>query len=89
MPGAVELVTDYLEDVLSAPERIRLEAHLAGCPYCKAYIAQMRRTINALGELTPEMVSRGRREQLVEASAAGAQRGHRRVTRRRCRTERP
>jgi anti-sigma factor RsiW len=41
----VELVTDYLEAVLPEPQRERLEAHLAECPYCEEYIAQMRQTI--------------------------------------------
>ena len=62
----VEVVTDYLEDVLPAPERARLEAHLAECPYCKTYIAQMRQTIDAVGELSVEMISREQQEQLVE-----------------------
>jgi anti-sigma factor RsiW len=41
----VELVTDYVEDVLPAPEGARFEAHLAGCAGCAAYLAQMRITI--------------------------------------------
>ncbi len=32
----IELVTDYLEDALSASERARFEAHIADCPYCDA-----------------------------------------------------
>ena len=38
---AVELVTDYLEDNLSPRARRRFEAHLAGCPHCTEYLAQM------------------------------------------------
>jgi anti-sigma factor RsiW len=41
----VELVTDYLEDALPAPERARFEAHVAGCEACATYLAQMRATI--------------------------------------------
>jgi anti-sigma factor RsiW len=63
----VELVTDYLEGVLPAPERVRLEAHLGECPYCEQYIAQMQQTIDALGELSLEMISRERQHQLLEA----------------------
>ena len=63
----VEVVTDYLEDVLPEPERARLEAHLAECPYCVTYIAQMRQTIDAVGELSVEMISREQQEQLLEA----------------------
>ena len=40
---AVELVTDYLEGTLSRAARRRFEAHLAGCPHCTEYLAQMRR----------------------------------------------
>jgi anti-sigma factor RsiW len=47
----VEVVTDYLEGKLPERDRVRLEAHLAECPYCEEYIAQMRETIEALGEL--------------------------------------
>jgi anti-sigma factor RsiW len=39
---AVELVTDYLEDTLSRGDRRRFESHLAGCPHCTEYLAQMR-----------------------------------------------
>ena len=50
----VELVTDYLEDALPAAERRRLEHHLAGCPHCTEYLAQMRETIRLTGRLTTE-----------------------------------
>jgi anti-sigma factor RsiW len=57
---AVELVTDYLEGALSAADRRRFEAHLAGCPHCTEYLAQMRSTIEltggiAAGDLPPQM----------------------------------
>jgi hypothetical protein len=57
---AVELVTDYLEGALSRSERRRFEAHLAGCPHCTQYLAQMRATIELTGglsaaDLTPQM----------------------------------
>ena len=51
---AVELVTDYLEGALSRSDRKRLEAHLAGCPNCSEFLAQMRDTIRLTGELSPE-----------------------------------
>ena len=47
----VELVTDYLEHDLDAPTRERLEAHLTTCPYCVAYVEQMRATIALTGRL--------------------------------------
>jgi anti-sigma factor RsiW len=49
---AVELVTDYLEGALPRSARRRLEAHLAGCPDCAEYLAQMRTTIELTGSLT-------------------------------------
>jgi len=67
---AVELVTDYLEGALSPPEQARLESHLSDCPHCSEYLAQMRRTLDALGsidagalepEVTDELVSLYRR----------------------------
>ena len=51
---AVELVTDYLEGALSRSGRHRYEAHLAGCPHCTEYLAQMRTTIELTGTLTPD-----------------------------------
>jgi anti-sigma factor RsiW len=46
----VELVTDYFEDALDAGERARFEAHLAECPGCRAYLAQMRATLRLVRE---------------------------------------
>jgi anti-sigma factor RsiW len=63
----VELVTDYLEETLSRPDRMRLKAHLAECPYCEEYIAQMRRTVAALGALPPEPVDPARERELLDA----------------------
>ena len=51
---AVELVTDYLEDSLSRGDRRRFESHLAGCPHCTEYLAQMRETIRLAGRVTAE-----------------------------------
>jgi len=50
----VELVTDYLEEALSAEDRRRFERHLAGCPHCTEYLAQMRETIRLAGRVAPE-----------------------------------
>jgi anti-sigma factor RsiW len=56
----VELVTEYLDGSLPRSRRRRFEAHLAGCPHCAQYLAQMRTTIRLTGrlaedDLTPEM----------------------------------
>ena len=63
----VELVTDYVEAVLPEADRARLEAHLAECPHCEEYVAQMRQTIDVVGALTAEAISPERQQQLLEA----------------------
>jgi anti-sigma factor RsiW len=62
---AVELVTDYLEGALSRAARRRFEAHLAGCPHCTEYLAQMRATISLTGRLVPEDLTPQMREEFV------------------------
>ncbi len=52
----VELVTDYFEDALPAAERSRLERHLRECDGCTRYVEQIRQTIRAAGNLTPDDV---------------------------------
>jgi anti-sigma factor RsiW len=61
----VELVTDYLDGVLSRSERRRFERHLRGCPNCTNYLAQMRETIAATGSLRPDDLSPEAREELT------------------------
>jgi anti-sigma factor RsiW len=53
----VELVTDYVEGALPPADVARFDAHLAGCPHCRAYLAQMRLAIQALGRLPSEGLS--------------------------------
>ena len=51
---AVTLMTDYLDNALPPRDRARLEAHLAGCPHCSRYLAQIVETIAASGRVEPE-----------------------------------
>jgi anti-sigma factor RsiW len=51
-----ETVTDYLEGVMPAEDRARFDAHLELCEGCVNYVAQMRQTIRAVGELNPAEV---------------------------------
>ena len=51
---AVALMADYLDGALSAHDHARLEQHLAGCPHCSEYLAQIRATIDALGRVGPD-----------------------------------
>ena len=62
---AVELVTDYLEGALSSRERARFEAHLAECPHCREYLAQIEVTIAAMGRVEPETLAPEVRDELV------------------------
>ena len=62
---AVELVTAYLEDALSARDRARFEGHLEGCPHCTEYLDQMRRTLAAMGRIEPDALDPETRTELV------------------------
>ena len=63
----VEIVSDYLEDALSARDRARFEAHLAGCAGCTTYVEQMREIVPLTGMLTEEQVPAEHRERLRQA----------------------
>jgi Putative zinc-finger len=50
----VEFVSDYFDDRLPGPVRVRFEDHLALCPGCVTYLEQMRTTmtlVSRVGEL--------------------------------------
>ncbi len=47
----VELVTEYLGGTLSPTDRQRFDQHLATCPPCTAYLAQMRTTMDLAAEV--------------------------------------
>ena len=71
----VELVTDHLEGALGGNLRRRLEAHLAGCVACAAYLAQMRATVAALARLDRrDLPAATRAELTVLAALAGRSR---------------
>ena len=63
----VELVTDYFEDALPAPERARFDAHIAGCEHCTVYLEQMRTTIRLTGRLRAEELAPESVDPLLEA----------------------
>jgi hypothetical protein len=62
---AVELVADYLEDALSQAQRRRFEAHLARCPDCPEYLAQIRAIVALAGRVTPDDLTPRMREKLI------------------------
>ena len=63
----VELVTDYLEGALPEELRRRFDDHIAHCTGCRAYLAQMRATIRATGELAPDTITPEAESTLLEA----------------------
>ncbi|MGO8860792.1 MAG: zf-HC2 domain-containing protein [Acidimicrobiales bacterium] len=63
---AVELVTDYLEGVLSLRDRRRFERHLRACPNCSAYLAQIRTTIALAGAVETDDLSPEARQDLSD-----------------------
>lgn len=62
---AVALFTDYLEGALSPRRRAALERHLAACPHCARYLAQMRLTIDLVGRVEPEQIGEEAMAELV------------------------
>jgi anti-sigma factor RsiW len=62
---AVALMTAYLEGELGERDRSRLEAHLADCPHCSEYLAQLRVTIDALGHVDIDELSEETVDDLV------------------------
>jgi anti-sigma factor RsiW len=53
----VELITDYLDGALPEAEHREVEAHLAMCVHCTAYLVQFRQTIAVTGRLQVEDIS--------------------------------
>ena len=62
----VELVTDYLDGALPESERRRFERHLAGCPHCTEYLAQIRATIELAGRVTPDDLTPQMQDEFIE-----------------------
>lgn len=63
----VEAITAYLDGTLPDADRRRFDSHLAACPRCTEYLAQMRTTIVRLGTLDEAALSHDAREQLLVA----------------------
>jgi anti-sigma factor RsiW len=62
---AVALMSDYVEGTLDGRDRDRLEGHLATCPHCSEYLAQIRVTIAAAGQVQPDDLSDEALDELV------------------------
>jgi anti-sigma factor RsiW len=63
----VELVTAYLDGAMPAPDRLRFDAHLAGCRGCQAYLHQMQQMIKIVGRLTEAGVPQTGKQRLLDA----------------------
>ncbi len=63
----VELMSNYIEDALSAADRARFEAHLAECDGCTNFLEQMRETIRLTGMLTEEQIPAEQKDALLAA----------------------
>jgi anti-sigma factor RsiW len=50
--SGVDLLMDYVEGVVSAGVRTEIEAHVAGCPRCMAFLAYYRETPRILRDAT-------------------------------------
>ena len=61
----VEMVTAYLDDALEPGQRAALERHLAGCPHCTEYLAQIRLVQRTAGRVEPEDLSTDARRDLM------------------------
>lgn len=62
---AVALMAGYVDGALSARDQARLERHLAGCPHCSEYLAQIRAIVDALGRVQPEDLPQEAVDELV------------------------
>jgi putative zinc finger protein len=63
----VEMVTDYMEQVLLPEIRSQFEKHADNCPGCDIYLNQMRQTIDMLHMIADEPVSADTRQKLLRA----------------------
>jgi anti-sigma factor RsiW len=63
----VELVTAFLDGALDPADEDRFVAHISGCDGCETYLAQFRRTVDALGTLPAPPLDADARENLLAA----------------------
>ena len=63
----VEVVTEYFEGALDGPERLAFEQHVAICPPCRGYLAQLRHVSRVAGTLSEDDVPERLRTSVLEA----------------------
>ena len=62
----VELVTDYLEQVLLPEKQAQFEEHIEECPGCDTYLEQVQQTIMMLRKLSEQRTFPETKQDLVE-----------------------
>jgi anti-sigma factor RsiW len=62
-----ELLTDYLEGLLSPLEHASFDRHIAACRDCTLYVEQMRLTIAASGQVREHDIPPAARAALLDA----------------------
>ena len=60
-----DLVTEYVDGALPKDERLAFEQHVAICPPCRAYFAQMRTVVRVAGSLREDDLPESVRADLV------------------------
>ncbi|MFQ5961540.1 MAG: anti-sigma factor family protein [Candidatus Methylomirabilales bacterium] len=75
----VELITEYLERILSPADRLRFETHLADCHGCHTYLEQMQQIIRTLGHLPEEPIPPSAQQELLQAFRTWRRTGGRRA----------
>jgi hypothetical protein len=64
--AGVKRLVDYLEGTLSRPVRLDLEAHVAGCALCRAFVESYRETPHILRRATDAAPSPDQQRRLLE-----------------------
>jgi anti-sigma factor RsiW len=70
----VELVTDYVEGMLSPADQARFESHLGVCADCRHYLDQMRQTVLLVGTLAERDIPNDAKERLLYTFRSWTQR---------------
>jgi anti-sigma factor RsiW len=72
----VELVTDYLDDVLADERRAEVLAHLQDCPDCLRYLGQVRSTRHLVAGTPRPRLAGHDRAAAIEAFRLWCRSGH-------------
>jgi len=62
--NGVDLLMDYVEDVLPGPQRKAVDAHLGGCPRCVAFVKSYLETPRIVRTATAVAMPAGVKESL-------------------------